>query len=124
MKLTFDFSGQKELNKKLKQLVDAVGYEQVGGICLEQAEKVKAVGESNTPVGPTGNLKRAWVAKLLPDYPPVAIVKMDFKIAPHAWLVEYWRHANPYFRPTIDSMAGKVRHDLIDDIKENLEKAI
>ena len=123
MNLTFDFSGQKELNKKLEQLVDSVGYDQVGGMCLEQAEKVKAVGESNTPVV-TGTLRGAWVAKLLPEPPPVAVVKMDFTIAPHAWLVEYWRHATPYFRPTIDSTYNQVRHYLIDDIRDNLEKAI
>lgn len=83
--------GVEELNKKLKNMETALN-KGVGKTALAQAEKLRDRIRQKAPQGPTGNLKRSAVAKLLPakpNYPIIAIAGIDIKIAKHAWLVEF-----------------------------------
>jgi len=96
---------------------------------LRQAEMVRDAIRTKAPQGPTGNLKRSAIAKLMPEkgeYPPIAIAGIDRRIAPHAGIVEFGSSrapAHPYFRPAVDETKDKVKENLKNDIKQGIERA-
>jgi len=95
---------------------------------LADARLVRNAIRQKAPRGPTGNLKRAIVAKLLPKsnrYQDVAIAGVNYRRAPHGHLVEYGHAgphpapAYPFFRPAIDEVKGQVQSNM----KEAMRKA-
>ena len=121
---------------------------------MRQAEMVRDAIRERAPQGPTGNLKRAAIAKMMPEkggYPPIAIAGIDRRKAPHAALVEFGGHdvrrpkkskvlvsrygeffgievapmpARPFFRPAVDETKEKVKENLKNDIKRGIESAV
>jgi HK97 gp10 family phage protein len=115
---------------KVNDLVKATDNKHVGEIIIKQAEVIRDRIQQKAPQGPTGNLKRSPIAKLMPNksnYPVIAIAGIDRKIAPHAGLVEFGTSrapAHPFFRPAVDECSGKVMDGIKDDLKKNIEKAV
>ncbi len=124
--------GTKELMNKLEKINQGLKKAAQESV-LKQAEMVRDRIESKAPVGPTGNLKRSAIAKLMPkkaNYPPIAIAGIDRKIAPHAHLVEYGHGgphpapAHPFFRPAVSETLGKAKENLEGDLKKGVDSAI
>lgn len=83
--------GVKELEAQLGRINKSLDNAAKQSL-LNQAEMVRDKIREKAPEGPTGNLKRSPVAKLLSSrsgYPFIAIAGIDRKIAPHAHLVEF-----------------------------------
>ena len=93
-------------------------------ILERKAEVVRRAIRDAAPLGPTGNLKRSIIARVMPvlhDYPLIAIVAVDHRIAPHAHFLEFGyslilhgrfiRHvaARPFFRPTAERIIQRLR---------------
>jgi len=92
LKLNFKFEGVGLLNRKFGKLEDAVSGKATEDDALKQAKVIAEDARSRAPLGPTGNLKRSLLARLLDkkgDNPRAALAGVDRKIAPHARLVEY-----------------------------------
>jgi len=128
--LTFKIEGILETASKLKQLSDSLKGKAMGDNLLKQAQMIADDARDRAPLGPTGNLKRSLHARLLSDklrFPKVAIAAVDRKIAPHAHLIEFGTSkmsARPFFRPAVDSHAGKVIDNIRDGAENLVKKAV
>jgi len=103
----------------------AFGAEAVESVLYGAAEIVRDELRIRAPLGPTGRLRRSPVVRKMRrrfDRPATHIAAMDRTVAPHAWLVEYGRYKNPYFRPTIEAKRGEVASHLKDGAKRLLER--
>jgi len=110
-----EIEGLGECIKKFKQIERAFGSrgEYLLTVLLHNATIIRDIARGLAPEGPTGNLKRGQVAKLymyqIPDR-PAAFAAIDYRIAPHAHLIEFGHLARdgshvpavPFFRPAID----------------------
>jgi HK97 gp10 family phage protein len=112
---------EKGLNKAAKETL------------MKQAILVRDRIKEKAPLGPTGNLKRSSIAKMMPDkpnYPLLAIAGIDRKIAPHAHLVEFGHAgphpapAHPFFRPAIAETFPRALENIKTDLKEGIERQI
>ena len=127
--ITFKIEGILEMTSKLKQLSGSLKGKAMGDTLLKQAEIIAEDARDRAPLGPTGNLKRSLLARLLVDktgFPKVAIAAVDRKIAPHAHLVEFGTSkmsAKPFFRPAVDAHGGKVIDNIKNGAKKLVEKA-
>ena len=87
-----DVQNLEEVKRKIRSLFSTVMSEDVEKILLDGAKIVKAEIQRRAPVGPTGNLKKAVVAKKSKMRGAVfrsAYAAIDRKKAGHARLVEY-----------------------------------
>jgi len=108
-----------EVDRKVRELAEKLDAETVEKISYEGAEMVTAEVRRRAPRGPTGRLKESAVTRQLDGKfgsPGPAIAAMDFAVAPHAWLAEYYnpsRHGTqPYFRPAIDAMRSELKRHM------------
>ena len=122
--------GLDKLEANVKKINDSVDKEQTGKILIKQAEIIRDRIRDKAPQGPTGNLKRSPVAKLMPEnasYPAIAIAGIDRKIAPHAHLVEFGTSrapAHPFFRPAVDECQRQVMNNIKNELKDKIEGAV
>lgn len=109
--------GLDQLEMKLKRLAGVIDDEALENRMLSGAELIKNDAVMRAPLGPTGNLRRGIVAKKfdrkIPGQPS-AFVAVDYRIAPHAHLVEFGARggqmpAKPFFRPAIDANRENVK---------------
>ncbi len=109
--------GLDQLEMKLKRLAGVIDDEALENRMLSGAELVRDDAVRMAPLGPTGNLKRGIIAKKfdrkIPGHPS-AFVAIDYRIAPHAHLVEFGARggqmpAKPFFRPAIDANRENVK---------------
>ena len=114
MKMQVKVTGMKELQKNMADVVKELEDAMEGGT-QEAAEYAAGIVRRNTPVGPTGNLKRAVTTKPLPrkgNYPPNTMVGLDWATAPHQHIVEFGSvrsRANPFFRRSIDEAKSGIK---------------
>ena len=126
----FRIEGILETANKLKQISNCLKGKAMGDTLLKQAQVIAEDASDRAPLGPTGNLKRSPIAKLLPakaNYPIIAIAGIDRKITPHAHLIEFGTSkmsARPFFRPAVDAHRGKVVDNIKDGAKSIVEKAV
>lgn len=136
--VTLQVQGLDELKKRLQKLANAIEGSQVEQILLDAAQPIADQARAWAPEGPTGNLKRALLAKKLQrkgrKTAPV-IAAVDRKIAPHAHLVEYGSQgrqhksgkstgsmpAKPYFRPAVDARKGDAARIIEDGLRRLIE---
>ncbi len=122
--------GLDKLEANIDKLIKATGKEATGKILIKQAYVIRDRIKDKAPSGPTGNLKRSPIARLMPEsdkYPAIAIAGIDRKIAPHAHLVEFGTSrapAHPFFRPAIDETKSEVMEGIRNGLKKNIEDAI
>lgn len=83
--------GMEELKSQLEKLMKQLEADKVEPILLEGAEILAAAERSLAPRGPTGNLARGYHATLLKRLGgmPAAGAGPDYRINPHAHLVEF-----------------------------------
>jgi len=124
LKATFKIEGINLALNKFGRLENAVSGSATEKDSLEKAKVIAEDARSRAPLGPTGNLKRSLIAKLLDkrgDNPQVAIAAVDRKIAPHAHLVEFGTSrmsARPFFRPAVEEH----KEGIVNNIKKRIGK--
>lgn len=96
MPITVDLKGEKELQAALKKAMAELGPEKVEPILLESGERIRDAVKDKTPVGETGNLKKAVIARRMGSFGSKysakihpTIAAMDWNYAKHHHLVEY-----------------------------------
>ena len=127
--------GIDELNNQLENLAKSLDAEAVEPILLDGATIIADDARQRAPLGPTGNLKRGVVVKTLqrrqssfgakPE-PAPSIAAIDYRIAPHAHLVERGTSkmgAKPFFRPAVDSNSFRVYQHVMDGLIKIIEGA-
>lgn len=121
--------GIDELNNQLENLAKSLDAEAVEPILLDGATIIADDVRQRAPLGPTGNLKRSIGAKTLrrrDKNPAPSIAAIDYRIAPHAHLVERGTSraaAHPFFRPAVDSKGPQVAAKVMANIQKLIEEA-
>jgi len=132
-------TGLGEIQNNIDAISKRLSYGKVGSILLRGAKMVQGVVRSKAPRGKTGNLARGVISKVLDEksgYTPVAIVAPDYKISPHAHLVEYGTKERfhksgksvgkmkkkPFYRPGWDETKYPVLNQILNDLKNEVEK--
>jgi hypothetical protein len=98
------------------------------------AEMIRDAARSNIRHEIKGNLRRGIKAgKFDPGYPekPAAFTGIDYKISPHAHLVEYGHMtisgghvpAYPFFRPAIDTNRTRIMMMIKKEMQTQIQKA-
>ena len=84
--------GLNQLNKKLNKLIKVVDDREMETALMKPAKKLRSLIRGRAPQGPTGNLKKGIVAKRFRykiKNQPAVFVSVDYRLAPHAHLVEF-----------------------------------
>lgn len=129
-KTEFKIDGLKDLQKDFKKLTKAFKPDQVEKASLKSAEIIRAQAERNAPQGPTGNLKRGQIKKLLGrqgGQPAPAIAAVDRKIAPHAHFSEFGTvnmSTKPYFRPAVITRGPEAAKKFREELKKMVDGAV
>jgi HK97 gp10 family phage protein len=131
--------GLDALTTQLQALGKSLGPEKSEPVLLEGAQIIAARVRARAPQGPTGRLKEAVIAKMLPRRgpgPASAIAAVDRKKAPHAGLVEYGHRlvrkgkvignvpAKQYFRPAVDETQAAVTELVMSKLQNLVEEAV
>lgn len=122
--ITFNVEGIDAMANKFQKLANALSCTVIENDAFEKARIIAEDARSRAPLGPTGNLKRSLIARLLDkrgNNPRTAIAAVDRKIAPHAHLIEFGTckmSARPFFRPAVESHS----EGIIGNIKERIDK--
>jgi HK97 gp10 family phage protein len=144
--LTIEITGVNELRDKIVALAQSVEANKVEPLLLTGAKTVRDTAISHAPVGPTGNLKKAIIAKMLKPFGmgkiASALAGVDRKKAPHAYLVEFGSPgrygkkgsykgryfgpmpAQPFMRPAWDSTKDRVLGRIVDGLKKLIEESV
>lgn len=141
----FEYSGFEDLQETIKKITQQTSPDKVEPILKKGSDHLADAVRSNIgrghpdfPEELTGNLKSGVTSKFLPRIgfgnPRSAIAAMDYKKAPHSYLVEFGHDLvrggkkgsggvvvgrvkpYPYFRPAIENNQDKVLQEVADDI--------
>lgn len=154
-KLAIEIEGLEEAERRIKSLLYALESEDVEKVLVEGARIIRDEAKRRAPRGPTGNLQRSLKAKKGKRYGKVfatAFAAVDYKVAPHANLVEfggiaprrpkkkkamydkrtgtfYGREvapmpARPFFRPAVDASKERVKQTVEDGLRKLIEGAV
>lgn len=136
-----EVTGFDELTKALEKLAKSVDKSEQEKIIKGSIKDVADRIRSNAPIGPSKNLKRSVVEKMMPRsdrFPTIGIAAIDRKIAPHAHLVEFGsapryqkktgRYVgemppNPFIRRSWDQSKSNVLNNIENELKNAVNKA-
>ena len=132
MEASIYLKGIDQLERNANKIIKAVDKEKTA-LLRKQAQLVRNRIREKAPRGPTGNLKAAAYASVLPPrvgQPAVAFAGIRPRKAPHAHLVEYGHGgphpapAHPFVRPAWDEMKDEVRRNIQEGLKKLVEGSV
>lgn len=114
--ISIQLKGTQAVIKRMSAVAKSMGVQDIDleNLIHEAAKVIAKQAKANAPQGPTGNLKRAVIAKKYRTkrrHEPAAFAGMDYRIAPHARLIEFgtkFMSARPYFKPAVEATKGQV----------------
>jgi len=118
--------GLDEAVRRVRSLTSSLEAKEVEQVLVKGMRVVRDEAKQRVPVR-TGLLKsaiKARIGKRRGKFVASAFAAVDYKKAPHAYLVEYGtRHsqAKPYFRPAWDSKKDQVKKQIEEDLRKLLE---
>ena len=134
-------SGFEKVEENIAKVIRQLSPEQIEGVLLEGANVIGQAAINLAPIGPTGNLKRSIVAKVLqrnsPGEAAPAITAVDYRIAPHAHLIEFGHlikrgkrgkstgfvEPHPFMRPAWDATKDQVAGAIVEEFHSLIEEA-
>jgi HK97 gp10 family phage protein len=106
--------GIEELEKQITRL-GKIGGGPAVGVLVDGGKEMKAEVLARTPLGPTGNLRKAIFLDATDPFHdpkgPSVLVGINHRIAPHWHFLELGtsrQNARPFFRPGVLKSKGKV----------------
>lgn len=118
--------GLDEAVRRVQSITSSLEAREVEKVLSKGMRVIRDEAKQRVPVR-TGLLKsaiKARIGKRKGKYVAGAFSAVDFKRAPHAYLVEYGtRHsrAKPYFRPAWDTKKDEVKKQIEDDLRALIE---
>jgi HK97 gp10 family phage protein len=114
---TVGLEGDRHLVEAFRRYASIVNSKQVVDEIQKTGEFLRDTIKARTPVGPTGNLRRSIVAKKFKHNRftenPATFVGIDYKIGPHAHLLEFgtvFMAAKPFFRSTVHEKSNDIHN--------------
>ena len=123
------FEGLEEVTENLGRVIDSVVGAEAKRVYVEAAAIGRDTVREMAPQGKTGNLKKGVFAAAGDENQPNALLGMNYKIAPHAHLVEYGHGGgspappHPYFRPGIIAAGSRMGARIREGLARVLENA-
>lgn len=129
------WEGIPEITKNVNNLLAELGHKEghkvgdkVKRALMHGALVVRDEAKDLVPVR-TGTLKSAIFAAYGDNRKPDVLVGVNYKIAPHAHLVEYGARGGemppqPYMRPAITATRSKVANVVADGLKQIIEETL
>ena len=120
-------TGMKELKQNMDAVIKELEDALEGGVD-DAADYAAGIVRRNTPVGPTGNLRKSITTKPLPPkkgYPAVTLVGASWPLGAHGHLVEFGTvksRANPFFRRSIDQAKAGIKSRIGDSAKNVIDR--
>ena len=120
--------GEDRLIKQFKALGESVKGSQPERLFLRAAKVIRDNAKERAPLGPTGNLRKGIVAKLLDRRGrrvAPAMAGINFRRAPHAHLVEFGTvkmSPRPFFRPAVIASKERVNKIIVGGFKRIFAK--
>ncbi len=129
--ISVQMKGTQAVIKRMSAVAKSMGVQEIDlENLLHSATKVIArQAKANAPLGPTGNLKRGIVGKKYKTkrrHEPAAFTGIDYRISPHAHLVEYgtkYMSARPFFKPAVEATKGQVERMIKQGILNLITRA-
>ena len=118
--------GLDEAVRRVQSITSSLEAREVEKVLSKGMRVVRDEAKRRVPVR-TGLLKsaiKARIGKRRGRFVANAFAAVDYKKAPHAYLVEYGtRHsrAKPYFRPAWDTKQAQVKKQIEEDLRKLLE---
>lgn len=114
--LSVQVEGVQATIKRMSRIAKSMGVQDIDleNLIHEAAKVIAKQAKANAPQGPTGNLRRGIVGKKYKTkrrHEPAAFAGIDYRIAPHAHLVEFGTKnmaARPFFKPAVEATRGQV----------------
>jgi len=130
--ISMKLQGADKLALSINKTIESMEKSKMEPIVLWAANALRAEIRKAAPKGSTGNLKGGFIRKKLPrktGYPVAAVVRPNYRRAPHAHLVEYG-HGGPkpagphtYFWPTVEKHGPRLRNMMMEKLGRNIERA-
>lgn len=118
--------GLDEAVRRVQSITSSLEAREVEKVLSKGMRVIRDEAKQRVPVK-SGRLKsaiKARIGKRRGKFVAGAFSAVDFKRAPHAYLVEYGtRHsrAKPYFRPAWDTKKDEVKKQIEDDLRALIE---
>ena len=128
-KLEIRIDGLKDLEKDFKRLTKGFKPEEIKKAAMDSAQIISDEAARRAPIGPTGNLKKANVVKVLDrkKKTPSVIAAVDRKVAPHAHFIEKGTSkmaAKPFFEPAVAAVGNKAAEHFRNSLEKMVDKAV
>ena len=117
--------GLEDVLGRLENVIDRTTGKEAKEIMLKAGLILRDDARDRAPVQ-TGALKRAIFAARGDENKPNVLVGVNYKIAPHAHLVEFGTvktNARPYMRPAISSASPKMAQTMKDGFEKIIKDA-
>lgn len=129
MSFKMNFVGLDEAIKRVEALASTLDAEEVEDVLLEGAEIIAAEARRIVSVR-SGKLQKnikVKRGKRKDRSVANALAAVNFKVARHAYLVEYGTSsapAHPYFRPAVDNTMSDVQRTVEDGLRKLVEGGV
>ena len=121
----FKVEGLVDITDKLAEVIDEANGKKAKEVYLSAAMKIRDGARTRAPKR-TGKLRESIFAARGDMNKPNALVGVNYRIAPHAHLVEYGTvktRPHPFLRPAIAASAAEVRRTIETGLKKIVEDA-
>ncbi len=119
------FEGMGEVLANLSNVIDKTTGKAAKEVYIKAAMKLRNQARANAPAK-TGKLKESIFAARGDENKPNALVGVNYKIAPHAHLVEYGTvraPAHPFLRPAVSQTVPEMRTIIETGLRRIIEDA-
>lgn len=125
LKRALRFEGMDEIISNISNVIDRTNGKEVKEVYLKAGMTLRNKARDNAPVV-TGKLRESIFAARGDQGKSNVLVGVNYKIAPHAHLVEYGTvktEKHPYLRPAITESASEMRNIIVSGLQRIIEDA-
>ena len=121
--------GLRALHRDIEKLTKSMSPDQLEKASKESAEIIRKEVYKRAPRGPTGNLKKSIVKKLLYKkwHGAAYIAAVDRKVAPHTHLAAFGSSRSspqPFIRKGVEAKAGAAARKFRKELENMVNKAV
>lgn len=119
------FEGLDEIQERMSAVIDKTTGKDAKEVYLKAGLRLRDKARDLAPVK-TGRLKKSLFAARGDENKPNVLVGVNYKIAPHAHLVEYGTvraPAHPFLRPAVSATAQEMRTIVEKGLRQIIEDA-
>lgn len=121
----FRFEGMAEVLRNVSNVIDKTTGQKVKRVYMDAGLRLRDAAKANAPVK-SGRLRKSVFAAYGDPAKANVLVGVNYKIAPHAHLVEYGTvnaPPHPFLRPAITQTKSEIRDIISSGLKKIIDEA-